>query len=212
MRILPDIHFRTNYKKRYEANYSKLTDRRQKRAEQKAEITVKYPDAKRQRFIGAIFFFVVFCAIVLAGWFLYASYTAKEDEINALTQDIYNADDTIKAYQVVASDERIEQLNDAVSQIVTLQTQYLTADYDEGFAAKAARYLGRYNKNWSESESKNAVWRGYLDLSEGDTRTANGIFILSQNNAPIIVVMTTLATDASGNFTEITSLRQAVLL
>ena len=212
MRILPDIHFRTNYKKRYEANYSKLTDRRQKRAEQKAEITAKHPDAKRQRFIGAIFFFVVFCVIVLVGWFLYASYTAKEDEINALTQDIYNADDTIKAYQVVASDERIEQLNDAVSQIVTLQMQYLTADYDEGFVAKAARYLGRYNKNWSGSESKNAVWRGYLDLSEGDTRTANGIFILSQNNAPIIVVMTTLATDASGNFTEITSLRQAVLL
>lgn len=208
---MPDIHFRTNYKKRYEVNYSKLTDRRQKRVKEKAEIAAEHPDAKRQRFIGAIFFFAIFGVIAATGWFLYASYMTKEDEINALTQEICNADDTIKAYQVVASDERIEQLNDAVTQIVLLQTQYLTASYDASFAANATRYLGRYNKNWSDKVRNDAVWRGYLDLSEGDTRSANGVFILSQNNAPIMVVMTTLSTDASGNFTEIASFRQAVL-
>lgn len=212
MRILPDIHFRTNYKKRYEANYGKLTERRQKKAKEKAEIAAEHPNAKRQRFVGAIFFFIVFGVIVLISWFLYASYSSKESEINTLVQNIHNADDTIKAYQVVASDERIEQLNEAVSQIVTLQTQYLTANYDAGFAAKSARYLGRYAENWAEAVDENAVWHGYLDLSEGDTRTASGVFILSQDNSPVVVVTTKLATDAAGNFTEITSLRRAVLV
>lgn len=207
MKILPDKNFKASYKSRYEANYEKLTAKRQTRAEQRAANCSNHEE-KKQRLVGAIVFGIITAIVVCVGVYVFNVFSEKESAVNVLEQQIDIIDADIKAYQTVVSDERVEQLENAVIQITALQMQYLSDERSDDFEALAAQYLGDYNESWSQVADDKAPfkWTGHLDLSNCEINSAKGIFILFQGNVPVSVAVAMLETDAQGNFTKITEL------
>lgn len=204
MQILPDKNFKANYKKRYNANYEKLMSRRQERAERKARRTPEKPEVIKQRLVGGFVFSFVALVVIFTGYYLSGIYSDKESEIQALENEIQSLDSTIREYQIINSDEKYEQIEEAVQIVTDLQNQYVTGNIGDVFNAYAVRYLGQYNENWADDVDNltNPVWKGYLDKSGNFRDSASMLFILYDKAAPIVVVSVKFGIDSSGNLSE----------
>lgn len=211
MRLLPDRHIRVNYKKRYAANYERLCDRRQKRADKKAAETL---DTVKQKLVGSIVFVIIILIVFLIGSYLFGVYSEKESQIQALENEIRSLDETIKEYQIVDSEDKFEQLNEAVRWVSDLQNQYITGEFSDTFDVYAARYLGQYNENWADDidNLENPVWQGYLDRSCDFKESAVMLFILYDKGAPVLVVNVRYSMDRFGNLGEMIHMDKAELI
>ncbi len=214
MRLLPDRNIKANYKKRYDANYEKLMAYRHRRAEQKAEKSPLTVDNIKQRALGAAVFGVLVFILCMAGTCLSGIYEDKQAEIALLESQITDVDTTIKEYQVINSEEKYQQIADAIVWIEDLQTQYVTNDFRDTFDAYAERYLGDYNSNWAKDIKTvvDPVWKGYLD-SSGDLRTSvDMLFILYSNAAPVMAVRVSYSIDGYGNLGTMTYCSKAAFV
>lgn len=207
MRLLPDKNFKENYKKRYNANYKKIVSYRRKREKAKAERPPFDPVKFKKMTAGAVVVIVIFCLIIGVGVIFSSLFNEREEKIVVLKQEIAKNETIIQEYQIINSEEKYEQINEALFYITSLQNQYTSNDFDEDFDVYAERYLGDYNNDWSsELEScKNPVWKGYLDNSCEFRDTADMLFILYDNLKPVIVAKVSYGLTESGNIDVIKS-------
>ena len=205
MRLLPDKNLKENYKKRYNANYDKIMAYRQNRAEKKSDKTPISFETRKQQLIGAAATIAIFGCLFCAGCFISSHYSEKEAEIYELEQKAAELDESILQYQLIDSDEKYAQINEAVQQVADLQNQYATGTFSNDFEAYADRYLGSYNNNWIGSDTfYNPVWKGYVDSSCDFRDMADMIFILYDSDKPVTVVKVSFELSASGNLGRMT--------
>jgi len=213
MRLLPDRNFKENYKKRYDANYEKIMNYRKERAEAKAARPPFDFDKFKKTFVGAGAVIVIFGCIFGVGAFFSSLFEENENEIAKLEQEIANIENTIQQYQIVNSEEKYAQINEALLYITALQNQYASNTFSENFDVYAERYLGEYNNNWAaEIETyDNLTWKGYLDNSCEFRNSADMLFILYDNSKPVLVAEISYGLTEAGNLDTLKSVRKQVL-
>ncbi len=214
MRLLPDRNFKENYKKRYDANYTRIMTFRNARAELKAG---KRPVTGKQvgtGFVGFVATIVVLGTLAYVGFFMSSWHDAKKAEIKALNDGIQSLNMTIQEYQTINADEKYEQIEEAVVVVTDLQNQYVANTFSDSFSTYAVRYLGSHNENWAADISGlvRPVWKGHIDRA-GDFRSSvDMIFILYNEAKPAVVVKTMFEIDAAGNLGEMTGFEKMVLI
>lgn len=201
MRLLPDKDFKANYKKRYDANYEKIMSYRKERSERKANRKPLSPEILKQRILGGFATVIILGSFFGVGAFISSRYDEKESRIDELEQEFLYLDENVKAYQVINSDAKFEQINDALSYVTDLQNQYVSNKFSDDFEGYAARYLGSYNNNWA-SELKGLeqpVWQGYLDGACNFRDSAKMLFILYDRARPVLVAKVSFSIENNGN-------------
>jgi len=212
MRIFPDKDYEIYYKANYDENYKKLTAFR-KRTDSIVIDLLSHPERIKTGLLGAIVIGVIFAAILCSGAFISGSYTEKETQIASLKATSSELDEKIQAYQVFDSDTKYEQIDEAIAQIVDLQTQYATNDFGDTFDVYAERYLGSYNENWADGLvfKGTPVWVGYYDKADSNTDSIDMVFVLCDGSIPVMVAKTSYSIDKYGNLVELIRLETDIL-
>ena len=216
MRILPDLNFRENYKKRYAENYERLskkyTDRisaRRSRPPVSSELIVR-------QVVGCIAFFAVLISVFLIGVHVANIFNEKQACINELYTLINETDETIKSYQTINSEAMQNQIDDILLHVIDLQNQHLSQDYSYDFETLSDMYLDNYNTDWSEGIDnldgyENLSWRGYLDKSSDFQTGVHFIYLLCSDDIPIMIVSVDYSLDNVGDIDRITNIDKLVL-
>ena len=201
MRLLPDKNFKENYKKRYDANYEKIMNYRREREEAKAERPPFDLARFKKTLAGAAAVIAIFGSVLGMGAFFSSVFDEQENEITKLEREIAGVENTIREYQVINSEEKYVQINEALFHVTSLQNQYASNEFNADFEVYAERYLGNYNNNWAGELEKceNPVWKGYLDNSCEFRDSADMLFILYDNLKPVIVAKVSFGLTESGN-------------
>ena len=213
MRVLPDVNFKENYKKHYAENYEKLNAKREERAERRRSKPRDSLETIKYKIAGAAATFIILGSFFAIGAAISLKLSAKEQQIAEIEYNISQADDLIRTYQAINSDETMMQINDMLVHITDLQNQYVTGQFSESFISDAEYYLGSYNNDWSESVDRPAepVWHGYLNKACSFDETAEVLFILYDTNRPVLLVFASCSIDQFGNIESLSSVRKTVL-
>lgn len=203
MQLLPDRNFRSNYKKRYDSNFEKLMERKEKRLAQKASRT---SNTLKQTLLGSIVCVCVFSFLGIIGLNISNLYNERELSISELTEKIQACNEAIKQFQIVDTDAKEQQAKEALAYVTNIQNLYLNNNYDADYDIYAIRYLGEYNADWSANCDAliKAVWSGYIDFAYDDTQTTRMCFILSDNGCPVKTVVLYYTVDRFGNLETVT--------
>lgn len=200
MRLLPDRHLKTTYKRHYDANYEKIMAFRNDLNKRATERQTCEKTSIKATMLGALSFLLVLGCVLYVAIHLASYNISKQNEIKNLQQQITELDEIIQEYQVIDSEEKYQQIDDALQQVVRLQTMYVTNTCDKSFDVYAERYLGSFNTNWAESLSLIApVWTGYVDKSCTYKDFVDMLFVLYDNNYPVMTVHAKYAIDQYGN-------------
>lgn len=209
MRILPDLHFRENYKKRYTENYEKISTKLEEQAEVRRNRVPDSPDVVRYKIAGFVSSVIIIGCFFAVGFSLSVKSAEKERRIAELENQIIEADNLVKTYQIVNGEAMKEQLDEAVVIVTDLQNQYVTQTFSEDFEQYADRYLGDFNNNWaSDLELSNPRWQGYVNRAHEFDDTACFIFILYDDRTPILVTDVRYELDGNGNLGIMKSVRK----
>lgn len=214
MRLLPDKNFKENYKKRYDENYARIMAFRDERAERKANRAPVTGMQIKTGLVGCVATVVILGVLAYTGSFMSSWHDDKKAEIEVLNNKIQSLDITIREYQTINSDEKYEQIDEAVAIVTDLQNQYVANSFSDNFDTYALRYLGEHNESWANSVSDlvDPVWHGHVDRA-GDFRgSADMIFILYDEAKPVMVVRISFEIDAAGNLGDITDFDKMVLI
>lgn len=214
MRMLPDVNFKENYKKHYAENYEKLNAKREERAERRRSKPRDSLETIKYKVVGAAVTFIILGSFFAAGMFVSSSFSEKEQQIAEIEYNISQTEDLIRKYQVINSEETMQQLNDKLIFVTDLQNQYVTEQFSKSFASDAEYYLGSYNYDWSESVDKlsEPVWHGYANKACSFDETAELLFILYDGNRPVLLVFASCNIDQFGNIESLSSVRKTVLV
>lgn len=216
MRILPNLHFAESYKKHYKENCEKIQTFNENRKEARAEYRENHPFSVKNLFIGVAAFAGVLAAPIIAGVVLKSQFAEKNNIVKELEASISEANVIIQSYQAVDTESMNEQIETAVFYVTSLQNQYLKNEFSDDFDIYADRYLGEYNSDWAEDIGKlvSPVWKGYVDkassYSDPETydKEASMVFILYDEDIPIMTVDVIYSLDYNGNLGVMSSIRK----
>lgn len=213
MRVLPDVNFKENYKKHYAENYEKLNAKREERAERRRSKPRDSLETIKYKIAGAIATFIILGSFFVIGAAASSKFSAKEQQIAEIEYNISQTDNLIRTYQVINSDETMQQINDMLVHITDLQNQYVAGQFSVNFISDAEYYLGSYNNDWSESVDRpvEPVWHGYLNKACSFNETAELLFILYDANRPVLLVFASCGIDRFGNIESLSGVRKTVL-
>lgn len=213
MRWLPDKNFKANYKKRYIENYEKITARREEKDERRAKLNPILSTNIKQVVLGSVSVIAIFACILGTGVYISSEYGKKEDAISQLKQDIAYSEEIVREYQVINSDEKFEQIDDALVSITNLQNMYLTGIDPTETAAYVNQYLGDYTEAWlTDINCENPEWKGYIDWSYDLRDEVRMVFVLCDNISSVGVVRLTLQIDKNGNLSGVRTFDEDRLL
>lgn len=212
MRILPDFHFRENYKKRYAENYEKISTKLEEQAEIRHNRVSDSPEVVRYKIAGFVSSVIIIGSFFAVGFWLSTMTSEKEARIAELKYQIIEADNLVKTYQIINGEAMKEQLDEAVMMVTDLQNQYATQSFSENFEQYADRYLGNFNNNWaSDLNLSKPRWQGYINRAHEFDDTACFIFILYDDRTPVLVTDVRFEIDANGNLGIMNSVRKMML-
>lgn len=208
MRLLPDKHIKNTYMEHYKINYERLANRKSRK-----QHTISLGVIKLQ-IVGCVVFIIITLAVLVVGFFVLLNRSEKINQISELNSEIQQYEDLIKQYQIIDSEEKNEQINEAVHYVVDLQDQYLSNTFSDTFETYAARYLGSYNENWASDYNDLVApgWQGFINKACDLMDSAEMVFILYDVSVPKMVVAVSYDLDKFGNLGEMTSMNKVMLV
>lgn len=214
MKILPNRHFKEDYKKHYAENYEKMLAKQAERHEKKMQRDVDSITEIKYIAVGAIAIVIIFGVFFVICSAISSSFDDKRAKIAELESNINSIQDTISKYHTIDNNSMQDQLNTAASYITAYQNQYFTAE-NESLDYYASKYLGTYTGNWAEdldiTEPENYTWQSYINKAAAYDNKADILCILYNGNIPVMLADIAYNMDDYGNLGEVISIRKTVL-
>lgn len=211
MRILPDLHFKENYKKHYDENYAKIHAKIEEQTKIR-QARVYDPELLKYKIVGFVASVVIIGSFFGIGYIINSKFTEKEKYIAELNQSILLADKNIKQYQIINGDAMKSQIDEVVTNITALQNAYLSQTFSDDFTLLSDYYLGDYNNDWSsDMDLTNPLWTGCVNKAHTFDDTCSFVFILTDNKNPVMFAEVYCSLDDNGNLGKIVSVRKARL-
>lgn len=180
MRILPDLHYGKNFKKRYAENYDKIV---QKRAELDEKNKQRVADIKQIDWKPKLLAFGLGAAILGVIIFIGVSfmnvYTEKQAKIEILQSQADSLHQQASKLSILIQDDFIDNIKSYVKDELDMQTIYLASD--------------RYNNNsWCrniDDLSSDVYYKAYIDAGSDFIDSFRTTYILYENNKPRLIIL-----------------------
>ena len=180
MRILPDLHYGKNFKKRYNENYDKIV---QKRAKLDKKNKQRVADIRQIDWKSKLPVFglgvAILGIIVFIGISFMNVYAEKQAKIEVLQSQADSLHQQASKLSILIQDDFIDNIKAYVKNELDTQTVYLTSD--------------RYNNNsWCrniENLSSDVYYKAYIDAGSNFIDSFRTTYILYENNKPRLIII-----------------------
>lgn len=180
MRILPDLHYGKNFKKRYNENYDKIV---QKRAKLDKKNKQRVADIRQIDWKSKLLTFglgvAILGIIVFIGISFMNVYAEKQAKIEVLQSQADSLHQQASKLSILIQDDFIDNIKAYVKNELDTQTVYLTSD--------------RYNNNsWCrniENLSSDVYYKAYIDAGSNFIDSFRTTYILYENNKPRLIII-----------------------
>ena len=180
MRILPDLHYGKNFKKRYNENYDKIVQKRAKldKKNKQRVADIRQIDWK-PKLLTFGFGVAILGIIVFIGISFMNVYAEKQAKIEVLQSQADSLHQQASKLSILIQDDFIDNIKAYVKNELDTQTVYLTSD--------------RYNNNsWCrniESLSSDVYYKAYIDAGSNFIDSFRTTYILYENNKPRLIII-----------------------
>lgn len=180
MRILPDLHYGKNFKKRYNENYDKIVQKRAKldKKNKQRVADIRQIDWK-PKLLTFGFGVAILGIIVFIGISFMNVYAEKQAKIEVLQSQADSLHQQASKLSILIQDDFIDNIKAYVKNELDTQTVYLTSD--------------RYNNNsWCrniENLSSDVYYKAYIDAGSNFIDSFRTTYILYENNKPRLIII-----------------------
>ena len=180
MRILPDLHYGKNFKKRYNENYDKIVQKRAKldKKNKQRVADIRQIDWK-PKLLTFGFGVAILGIIVFIGISFMNVYAEKQAKIEVLQSQADSLHQQASKLSILIQDDFIDNIKAYVKNELDMQTVYLTSD--------------RYNNNsWCrniENLSSDVYYKAYIDAGSNFIDSFRTTYILYENNKPRLIII-----------------------
>lgn len=205
MKILPNKHFREDFKKHYAENYDRIHTKLEEKQNQSLEKMRDSIESSRKdsthilmSIIGLGFFALAAFILVAALTPIYNNITSAKANIESLQQEIIDINEQTMIYENIALADIKSNADIVAGNIEALQNMYLEGDIPDKYKLDAQKYFGDdYNRSWAENInlSGDEYWRCFPNKGCDFSDTAEFVSILYNNNTPVRIVIAEYALD-----------------
>ena len=180
MRILPDLHYGKNFKKRYNENYDKIVQKRAKldKKNKQRVADIRQIDWK-SKLLTFGFGVAILGIIVFIGISFMNVYAEKQAKIEVLQSQADSLHQQASKLSILIQDDFIDNIKAYVKNELDTQTVHLTSD--------------RYNNNsWCrniENLSSDVYYKAYIDAGSNFIDSFRTTYILYENNKPRLIII-----------------------